>query len=417
MNPLHSSSSSSTPYFNTPSSNLGTKRELNNSHDQGVQNSKKVKKETPDKIKRLASDPAQFSPLSVSVEEGSTSQPLLDFSDSPRSKVKKTIKKAPWRNSILTAFDKEQIMVKTSEKAIAAHRAEEAVGSPSVYAPFPIANSSSSRTSISLTYQVAERQGRRATMEDAYLFQKIRGGYLVGIFDGHGGSLVSNYAKNRFSTNFSRAMKETNQDIHRSFEITIDRIQKEVTSKKEMKLMGSTMVVSFIQNDGTIVTATVGDSETFAYSKDEVGNIKSTPLSLVHNWADPEEAKRAEKLARTTTDAELRKKWPESTNPKMLRVRNHIGYVLNVSNALGDPTYIEVSHKPEITIGQLQPGYKVGFLCDGVTDFVKQNEIIALIKAATSESDLAATVADYALQEKGSTDNVTTLFLEVHKRK
>ncbi|MBS0627911.1 MAG: protein serine/threonine phosphatase 2C family protein, partial [Verrucomicrobia bacterium] len=211
---------------------------------------------------------------------------------------------------------------------------------------------------------------------------------------------------------FSKAQKKADGNIHQALESTIDKIHKQVAVNKDMKYMGSTLAAAYIQKNGIVYAATVGDTEIFSYEKDEAGETKVRPLSVVRNWGDPQEITRAVRLAKTAEEAEKRKSWSLATDPKKLRVRNRIGLTLNLSRSIGDPSYREVSIKPEITISQINEG-KIALLCDGVTDFVSQREVASLIGKSAPEEDLAAKIADYALVNKKSTDNVTAMVLDV----
>lgn len=135
----------------------------------------------------------------------------------------------------------------------------------------------------------------------------------------------------------------------------------------------------------------------------------------MRDWSDPGEVKRASMLAVTDTEKERVKNWGAISNPKMRRIRNVGGYSLNLSRSIGDPTYTQVSQKPEITIDRLKKGDKIGFFCDGVTDFVSQEEVVGLMQNRAF-GDLAEKVTNFAIQSKRSTDNVTAMFLHVGKK-
>ncbi len=355
-----------------------------------------------------------YAPKRVFVRTCSESQ-LLSSSGSDAKIESEPNLTIPWRKIALTKGKALQEMIANSKKAIEEHKEAEGPVESSIYASYQTMESRATSSPVALRCKVAEKQGIRPSMEDAHFFKKTPEGYVAGIFDGHGGEGVAKTAAEMFPSIFSKTLKAADGHVHRALEATINQIHQEVIQKRSLRYVGSTAAVSFIKENGEIYTATVGDSEVFRYTKDEDGNFKSTPLSCVRDWSDPGEVKRASMLAVTDTEKERVKNWGAISNPKMRRIRNVGGYSLNLSRSIGDPTYTQVSQKPEITIDRLKKGDKIGFLCDGVTDFVSQEEVVGLMQNRAF-GDLAEKVTNFAIQSKRSTDNVTAMFLHVCKK-
>ena len=321
----------------------------------------------------------------------------------------------PWRKKALTVEEAHQEMVANTKKAIEEHKVKEGAVKRSVYAPYQSLDNQNTNSSIALTCEVAEKQGKRPSMEDAHFFEKIPEGYVAGIFDGHGGIGVAKAASEMFPKVFSKTLKATDGHVHRALEATINQVHKKVVQSKVLRYVGSTAAISFIKENGEMYTATVGDSEVFRYRKNGSNHLESTALSCVRDWSDPAEVKRASKIANTVKEKDKIKSWDTLPNAKMRRVQNAKGYTLNLSRSIGDSTYAAVSLKPEITIDHLQEGDRVGFFCDGVTDFVYQKEVVGLIQNHGS-GNLSEKVANFAIDNKKSTDNVTAMFLHVGKK-
>jgi serine/threonine protein phosphatase PrpC len=70
--------------------------------------------------------------------------------------------------------------------------------------------------------------------EDAHVMITLpNGAKLMGVFDGHGGSEVSHFAAEKFPIKFSEAMKLTQDNVFRSFEITMHALHVEAIKIEE----------------------------------------------------------------------------------------------------------------------------------------------------------------------------------------
>ena len=78
---------------------------------------------------------------------------------------------------------------------------------------------------------------------------------------------------------FPEKLAISNGDVHQAITDTINEIHEVIKEHKEWNAVGSTLVMSFIDNNTNIIyTATVGDSEANIYRWID-GEIKSIPLS------------------------------------------------------------------------------------------------------------------------------------------
>ncbi|BBI17483.1 PP2C family serine/threonine-protein phosphatase [Neochlamydia sp. S13] len=350
-------------------------------------------------------------------------------------------KYAIWKPRNLKIDTAMQKMLRNSRKAIEEHKEEDFLAYASYQSCLPILEDNlPTAPALSLEYVSAEAQGRRPRMEDVHLFQEILQGALVGVFDGHGGQQVAEQAKEEFEKNFSETLALNKGNVHLTFEQLIDEIHQNIIQHTYYDMIGTTLAISFIdKNTHLIYTATLGDTEANIYR-----NKESIALSCVRNWTHAKEAARA---AIALEDPTLAETWPLAKNPKTLRYPNsRIG--LNVSRAIGDkyasgkPDKPAVIHKPKITVNRLRKGDILIIACDGLKDYVLENEIIAHVTSEPQEKEeeeplvdlenteeeeieeekaswnnspknLAQRLVDYAL-EKNSADNVTVVVVKIH---
>lgn len=319
-------------------------------------------------------------------------------------KLEKSIAKAPMKR-----------LWKNGMKAIEEHQAKGPSqpftslkkGLPSLDA---LANDKPMKHPLKVVCDVAEDIGVRPTMEDAHFFKEIPQGVIAGVFDGHAGSQVSNYANEQFSNRFSDQLVKNKGNVAHAFQSLIDEIHNEVVERKWDD--GATAVICFIvgDNSGIIYTATLGDSEANIYRKMDK-KMKSIPLSCLRDWTSKKDAKRA---AIATDDPSKATKWPKAKNPKALRFPTEFG--INVSRAIGDVAFSEgISHKAKITVNQVKPGDKIVIACDGLKDYVPEKDIVRIVDnhLTYGEGDLAKKLMRHALNSGQSMDNVTVLVLDV----
>jgi serine/threonine protein phosphatase PrpC len=338
---------------------------------------------------------------------------------------------ARWKPRVLdlgSAYDK---MYKNAGKALDEHadesqayatQAEGLIVKDTVWHP-------GDQPPLDISYYEAEDQGLRDAMEDAHFCYTIDEGTITAVFDGHGGPEVAAFAKAEFPNRFSAALKANGHNVHAAFEQVLDDIQKEfirrhadlVGADKDWTMVGSTAVISFIER-GTnrVFTATLGDSEANIY-RQFGAHKKSIPLSCVRDWSSEREAMRA---AARTKDRAKAEQWPKEKgqNTKMLRING-----VNVSRALGDVYDSQEAdvipgqiHKPKITVSMVRPGDLLVLACDGLKDYLTEEEIVQTIENfdPSPGKSLAQTLTDRALRKMNyfANDNVTVIVLAFEER-
>ena len=249
--------------------------------------------------------------------------------------------------------------------------------------------------------------GANKPIEDTYSIKKLTlrnsNGYFISIFDGHGGSYLSNYSNNvfydyfiEFYLNFPEHENES-EKIKKSLNETFKRIEKEFLllsydNKKKIKPekmnMGTCALIAIILNNKLYI-ANLGDSKARMFSiKNNTNNKYSvTKISNVFN-------------ARKKKEQEyLKNKFPNDKNiyicyekePKICYVKG----MLQPTRSLGDfylkykefNKYLSdfngpyISAEPDIQIYNLKTNDKYIILgSDGLWDFVKSSQVASLIE-------------------------------------
>jgi len=346
----------------------------------------------------------------------------------------------PWRKAPLSVGDADSLMMKNLCKAVREHGKE----TSSAYAETTaeMLNPSKSSEKLSFTFETSDEIGPRPTMEDAKFVKETDRYVLAGVFDGHGGSKVSEFAAKEFEKRFPAALKECNSPVN-AFEKVFHEIQQDIARYSNWNGMGSTAVVTYIDKEtNAIYTATIGDSEANIYR--ETGwirsSIKSIPLSVVRDWADPRERGRLEqvygeqrvevhfqnlkqriedrlsKLKKNEDRDAIRARLEKNINK---HIRSRVERGVNTSRALGDVnekgthSHPVVIHKPKITQTSMKKGDTLILACDGLKDYVEEKKIVEIVKEKPEM--LAAELVKTAIHSMnpGDGDNVTVIAIKV----
>ena len=108
-------------------------------------------------------------------------------------------------------------------------------------------------------------QGWRSSMEDTHICQAVDmpkkedNGMLFGVFDGHGGKEVAEYAKDNFKKKFIKSKTFREGNFQQALIDTMLELDKELKSKAYAMDAGTTACVVFITNE-QIMCANSGDS-------------------------------------------------------------------------------------------------------------------------------------------------------------
>ena len=229
---------------------------------------------------------------------------------------------------------------------------------------------------------------------------------FVGVFDGHGGKLVSKYLKKKLP---KYILKKTNTNIYQEknyvvtnfFSKLYDNIQKKLKEEhpKSSKYCGSTAIcgIHYLdkKNNPNLWIVNVGDSRAVLFNHKNL----TVPLSNDHKPHTPEERKRIYKLGG--------KKYIKFDGTDW-RIKD-----LSLSRAFGDcDTSPYVTHKPEVLKVKLNKNDKfVIFACDGLWDVMSNSEAVKYVSRYMKHNiNIAKSLAEKAIN-KGSYDNVTVSIL------
>lgn len=348
-----------------------------------------------------------------------------------------------WRQRTLSVAETRVKMKKNAHKAVREHfsQAERENFSYGRRMPNPYASAQQAgltdpdfdaviTCNFSYAHSIAEDQGPRKSMEDAHFFEETDGYILTGIFDGHGGTGVANYANEHFVEKFHTFYDASEDNVHYAFEKAFQSIQDEIEGRvtqweqrtSNRYLCGSTAICCFIhKHKGEITTATIADSEANIYRNCR-GNLKSIALSCVRHWGHPKEAKRASVAMNKPS---IENEWTaEGIDHKLLRFAGTV----NISRSLGNiylkgtPDKPGVIQKPKISLQKLKSGDRIVICCDGLKDYLKEIEIIDILSTSLHKNR-AQHLVDSALdsmvrqrQNGDSTagDNLTVIYIAIN---
>ena len=265
--------------------------------------------------------------------------------------------------------------------------------------------------------------GLRPTNEDAEFYllnldnkEKTKNDVnLLGIFDGHGGPLVSDYLSKKLPQYFydktviSKNIKKNSIKYHKFVLKLFDFIQEKIRNEiKESKLMGSTALIAQVYNVGQkkkLQVINAGDCRAVLCNKYNIG----IPLTKDHKPTTIEEYERITKLGGQVT--------------QLMNDDARIGG-LSVSRSVGDiDTKPYVSHLPEIFDYEINEADKFLIVgCDGVWDVFNNQDAVFYVLSemkneykynmltSTGKNNIAKKLALEAIK-RGSTDNISVMIL------
>lgn len=260
-------------------------------------------------------------------------------------------------------------------------------------------------------------QGRRSSNEDEHVvFQNLENFNqeynpidLIGVYDGHGGKLVSKFAKDTLPNYFVKKnpklfldCKYTAKYINKVFK-NFNTILKE-QHPRAADYSGSTCCMAVVTKDeksdqkGNILwVINAGDSRAILGNSVGIAN----PLSKDHKPNIPDERARIEAM-----EGGREKIYYDGSDWRVVD--------LSLSRALGDlEANPYVTPMPEVFRYRLNPKDKYLVLgCDGVWDVMDNQDVINLLKANKKKTNLAKLIAEKAY-EIGSTDNITVVVYEM----
>jgi serine/threonine protein phosphatase PrpC len=227
---------------------------------------------------------------------------------------------------------------------------------------------------------------------------------IFGVFDGHGGKLVSKYLKEnlplyfikKFSKNIFVKPEKFSKYVNKVFDLIQDNIKKE--HPRAANYCGSTACLLIHCIDKTekktfLWILNVGDSRSVLANKSGI----AVQLSKDHKPNSPDERLRIEKLGGKIAFDGV--DW---------RVKD-----LSLSRSFGDLECTPfVTHLPQIYRYKLSSGDKfIIKACDGLWDVVSNQEAIDFVidlQNKNFKGNFSKALCDYAYG-KGSLDNITTI--------
>jgi len=255
-------------------------------------------------------------------------------------------------------------------------------------------------------------QGKRESNEDQhFIYTNLDGKEseknsinMLGVFDGHGGKLVSKYLKDNLPKYFIRKFKENlfvkSEKFSKYVNKVFDAIQTKLIEEhpKAVNYCGSTACITIhclnkVEKKGFLWIINIGDSRAILNNK----NGLPIQLSKDHKPNSPEERTRIEKMGGKIAFDGV--DW---------RIKD-----LSLSRAFGDLDCTPyVTHLPQIYKHKLSNGDKfIIVACDGLWDVINNQDAIDFIQELINKNfkgNYAKSLCEYALA-KGSMDNVTII--------
>jgi serine/threonine protein phosphatase PrpC len=257
-------------------------------------------------------------------------------------------------------------------------------------------------TSVKRVHQACEMNAmHRSSMEDEHrvidkFLPEDETSAFFAVYDGHGGRGVVDFLKTGLERNikdelgFERSLRGVEECLTSAF--LLSDIE---TAKENLLLSGSTAAICLILSENgekILYSANVGDTRAVL---SEGG--KAQRVTFDHKASEQEEIKRIE------------------ASGGFVRSKRVLG-VLTVTRSFGDHTMKNlVLAKPYTSSVRLNSQHDVLLLaCDGVWDVFSDQEAMDFVRQAIASGahDVAAALVQQCI-EKGTTDNVTALVIEL----
>lgn len=267
------------------------------------------------------------------------------------------------------------------------------------------------------TVGIASSQGRRDTMEDEDLavnssFKISEKTYdidVFGIFDGHGGSTASAFAKKELLNYLIKALKThnstglTDEGIFKAFKEAFVDLDKNYSGSA-----GSTAAVAVVLN-GKVWFLNVGDSRIIRAKKGSVLQLTEDAKPNIDRYKT-----KVEKLGGHVIHMGV---WRVAGD-------GGSGMAMASARAIGDKDVLTenevrlISPKPKITcfpVTELEEGDRLILACDGLFDVATSNEVWEATQEMDKNKENTVDMARRFVQsaiENGSTDNVSVMVVK-----
>lgn len=247
-------------------------------------------------------------------------------------------------------------------------------------------------------------KGKRESNEDSHCIMNNHVNYFWGVFDGHGGKTVSEYLGKHMAPAFLKTIHKDGYKIPQIRNI-FNNIQNQliVDSKKEnfnIQDVGSTCLVALLTGN-KLQVANAGDCR--AVICHDKGLARALTIDHKPDWSL--EKKRIEKLGG---------KVEHDKEDDVYRIMD-----LSVSRAFGDLEYSAyVKHEPDVFTYRLKSTDQFLILaCDGLWDEVSsQDAVNFVLRNKDKVPNIALALGKWAINEKGSQDNVSIIVVFFAKR-
>jgi protein phosphatase PTC1 len=220
------------------------------------------------------------------------------------------------------------------------------------------------------------------------------------LYDGHGGTEIVKYVKDRMPEVFGKFLQESNQNSEKSLLFTFQKVDDEIKLMSNSENIGTTACICYITRESDIISgskkvlycANVGDTRCILVSSSEVKR-----LSYDHKCIDEAEANRIKKAGGAVFNG---------------RVFGQLA----LSRAIGDHSMKKygVIPTPHIKKHVINDRDKYVVLAsDGVWDVISEDDIFNMAQDSSNSNELSDTIIRKAV-ENGSRDNITCVVIKLN---
>lgn len=220
-------------------------------------------------------------------------------------------------------------------------------------------------------------------MEDASSVFKLSNGMIIFcIFDGHGGDKAAKYANDNIQKIMEENIKNDNFISESLKKLNVPMVEK-------FKDLGATAVTGcFSPHDHTFSAANLGDSRGVI--------LRDVPIQITFDHK---------------VDVQGEKEFIEAKGAKVINGR--INGIVNLSRFLGDGVVSQfTNHEPYVSITKVQKGDRILLGCDGIFDFLSNDDCVGISKSEKNVEKAAVAIRDQSFI-CGSADNLTTILIEI----
>ena len=251
--------------------------------------------------------------------------------------------------------------------------------------------------------------GQRSTQEDRYDGRSCGEFNGIAVFDGHGGSAVSEYLSFFFYGTVERQLKKQESTVEDALKKTVREMDEKMLKMHGGTGQGSTLC-SVIVREKMIISTNVGDSRAV------LGRKEGTAVDLTrdHTPYDPIEKARIEAAGLTTQKiGDFDKDGKPVPGKGCVRINHGITLARTIGYSSDRPG---ITPEPEIKKFTLSDEDEfVVAACDGIWDFMSSKDVISFVfKKRDDENaerkDIPQLVIDEALS-RGAFDNLTVVIM------